>query len=80
MTLQELVQTAANLYPVRRAVCFDACSGQASVTCTYKAVIDLATNLSDFLRKHCTLPENSEIGLYCYPGINLPSWIIGYFY
>ncbi|KAJ7326716.1 hypothetical protein JRQ81_016475 [Phrynocephalus forsythii] len=77
MTLQELVQMAANLYPARRAVCFDACGSQTPVTYTYKAVAELATNLTDFLREHCTPTESSEIGLYCYPGINLPSWIIG---
>ncbi|KAL7981791.1 hypothetical protein Chor_000848 [Crotalus horridus] len=43
----------------------------------YKTVINLATELTDFLRKHCHLTENLEIGLYCYPGINLPSWILG---
>uniref|UniRef100_A0ABM5GI35 Beta-alanine-activating enzyme isoform X1 n=2 Tax=Pogona vitticeps TaxID=103695 RepID=A0ABM5GI35_9SAUR len=77
MTLQELVQMAAHLYPARRAVCFDACSSQTPVTYTYKTVVEVARNLTDFLRKHCTLTGSSEVGLYCYPGINLPSWIIG---
>ncbi|XP_015746218.1 beta-alanine-activating enzyme isoform X1 [Python bivittatus] len=77
MTLHEMVQTAARLYPERRAVCFDECSDQTPVTYTYKTVISLATELTDFLRKHCNLTENLEIGLYCYPGINLPSWILG---
>ncbi|KAM6439775.1 beta-alanine-activating enzyme isoform 2-T6 [Liasis olivaceus] len=77
MTLHEMVQTATRLYPERRAVCFDECSDQTPVTYTYKTVISLATELTDFLRKHCNLTGNLEIGLYCYPGINLPSWILG---
>ncbi|XP_013920285.1 PREDICTED: acyl-CoA synthetase family member 4-like [Thamnophis sirtalis] len=77
MTLHEMVQTAARLYPERRAVCFDACNSQIPVYYKYKTVMRLATELTDFLRKHCNLTENLEIGLYCYPGINLPSWILG---
>ncbi|XP_044274089.1 beta-alanine-activating enzyme isoform X1 [Varanus komodoensis] len=77
MTLQEMVQTAARLYAERRAVCFDECNNQTPVVYTYKTVINLATELTDFLREHCHLSENVEIGLYCHTGINLPSWIIG---
>lgn len=77
MTLQGMVQTAASLYPERRAVCFDECSSNTPVFYTYKTVIRLATELTDFLRKHCCVTECLEIGLYCYPGINLPSWILG---
>uniref|UniRef100_A0A8C6YG77 Beta-alanine-activating enzyme n=1 Tax=Naja naja TaxID=35670 RepID=A0A8C6YG77_NAJNA len=77
MTLHEMVQTAARLYPERRAVCFDACNHQIPVSYKYKTVMSLATELTDFLRTHCNLTENLEIGLYCYPGINLPSWILG---
>ncbi|XP_062991428.1 beta-alanine-activating enzyme [Elgaria multicarinata webbii] len=77
MTLQEIVQTAARLYAERKAVCFDECNNQTPVIYTYKTVINLATELTVFLRKHCNLFENVEIGLYCHPGINLPSWIIG---
>ncbi|XP_053113285.1 beta-alanine-activating enzyme isoform X2 [Hemicordylus capensis] len=77
MTLQEMVQTAASLYPERRAVCFDESNNKAAVIYTYRTVINLATKLTDFLREHCCLTENLEIGLYCYPGIDLPSWILG---
>uniref|UniRef100_A0A8C5WT52 AMP-dependent synthetase/ligase domain-containing protein n=1 Tax=Laticauda laticaudata TaxID=8630 RepID=A0A8C5WT52_LATLA len=77
MTLHEIVQTAARLYPERRAVCFDACNHQIPVSYQYKTVMSLAGELTDFLRTHCNLTENLEIGLYCYPGINLPSWILG---
>ncbi|XP_034267279.1 beta-alanine-activating enzyme isoform X3 [Pantherophis guttatus] len=77
MALHEMVQTAARLYPERRAVCFDACNHQIPVSYMYKTVMSLATELTDFLRKHCNLTENLEIGLYCNPGINLPSWILG---
>ncbi|XP_053259085.1 beta-alanine-activating enzyme isoform X1 [Podarcis raffonei] len=77
MTLHEIVQTAASLYPERRAVCFDECINKVPVIYTYKTVINLAIELTDFLKKHCNFTERFEIGLYCYPGINLPSWIIG---
>ncbi|XP_070613319.1 beta-alanine-activating enzyme [Erythrolamprus reginae] len=77
MTLHEMVQNAAKLYPERRAVCFDACNHQVPVYYKYKTVISLAAELTDFLRKNCNFVENLEIGLYCYPGINLPSWILG---
>uniref|UniRef100_A0A2D4PRU7 AMP-dependent synthetase/ligase domain-containing protein n=1 Tax=Micrurus surinamensis TaxID=129470 RepID=A0A2D4PRU7_MICSU len=77
MTLHEMVQTAARLYPERRAVCFDACNHHIPVSYKYKTVMSLAKELTDFLRTHCNLTENLEIGLYCYPGINLPSWILG---
>lgn len=78
MTLQQIVQTAANLYPERRAVCFDECNNKIPATYTYKTVTTLATELTDFLKKNCNFTENVVIGLYCCPGINLPSWIIGY--
>ncbi|XP_060102373.1 beta-alanine-activating enzyme [Heteronotia binoei] len=77
MTLQQIAQTAANLYPERRAVCFDECNNKIPATYTYKTVTTLATELTDFLRGKCNLTGNLVIGLYCYPGINLPSWIIG---
>ncbi|XP_015281810.1 PREDICTED: acyl-CoA synthetase family member 4 isoform X2 [Gekko japonicus] len=77
MTLQQIVRTAARLYPERRAVCFDECNNKTPATYTYKTVTTLATELTDFLRGKCNLTENFVIGLYCCPGINLPSWIIG---
>ncbi|XP_042324376.1 beta-alanine-activating enzyme isoform X2 [Sceloporus undulatus] len=77
MTLQEIFQTTARLYPERRAVCFDECNNQTPIIYTYKTVKYLASELTAFLRNHCKLDEHFEIGLYCYPGINLPSWIIG---
>ncbi|XP_077158160.1 beta-alanine-activating enzyme isoform X2 [Paroedura picta] len=77
MTLQQIVQTAANLYPERRAVCFDDCNNTVPAVYTYKTVITLATELTDFLRGKCNPTADFVIGLYCCPGINLPSWIIG---
>nr|XP_056711429.1 beta-alanine-activating enzyme [Euleptes europaea] len=77
MTLQRIAQTAANLYPERKAVCFDECNNKIPATYTYKTVTTLATELTDFLREKCDLTGSLVIGLYCYPGINLPSWIIG---
>ncbi|NXU53145.1 ACSF4 enzyme, partial [Turnix velox] len=77
MTLQELVNQAAGLYSDRTAVWFDECSDKPPTLYTYGTVVKLATELTAFLQKHCDLQGKCEIGLYCYPGINLPSWILG---
>lgn len=77
MLLQELVSQAAGLHPHRAAVCFDACTGKPPAFYTYSTVVELAVELTAFLQKHCGRRGKCEIGLYCYPGINLPSWILG---
>ncbi|XP_074848915.1 beta-alanine-activating enzyme isoform X4 [Carettochelys insculpta] len=77
MTLQEMVHQAASLYSDRRAVCFDECNDKPPVCYTYKEVISLATELTVFLQNYCVHRGSIEIGLYCNPGINLPSWILG---
>ncbi|NXA22767.1 ACSF4 enzyme, partial [Ibidorhyncha struthersii] len=77
MTLQELVNKAASLYSDRKAVWFDECNDKPPTFYTYAAVVKLATELTAFLQKHCDQQGKCEIGLYCYPGINLPSWILG---
>ncbi|NXS56694.1 ACSF4 enzyme, partial [Brachypteracias leptosomus] len=77
MTLQEMVNRAASLYSDRKAVWFDECNDKPPVFYTYAMVVKLATELTTFLQKHCDQQGRCEIGLYCYPGINLPSWILG---
>ncbi|XP_003415938.1 beta-alanine-activating enzyme isoform X2 [Loxodonta africana] len=77
MTLQELVHQAASLYSDEIAVCFDECNNQPPVYCTYKTLVNDASELSGFLQLHCDFQGIQEIGLYCHPGINLPSWILG---
>ncbi|KAM7168240.1 beta-alanine-activating enzyme isoform 2-T3 [Macrochelys suwanniensis] len=77
MTLQEMVHQAASLYSDRKAVCFDECNDKPPVFYTYKEVLSLATELTVFLQNYCDHRGTFEIGLYCYPGINLPSWILG---
>ncbi|XP_010572830.1 PREDICTED: acyl-CoA synthetase family member 4 isoform X2 [Haliaeetus leucocephalus] len=77
MTLQELVNCAASLYSDRQAVWFDECNGKPPTFYTYATVVKLAMELTAFLQKHCDPQGKCEIGLYCYPGINLPSWILG---
>ncbi|KAB1282527.1 Beta-alanine-activating enzyme [Camelus dromedarius] len=77
MTLQELVHQAASLYSDKTAVCFDECNNQPPVYYTYKTVVNTASELSHFLLLHCDFQGIREIGLYCQPGINLPSWILG---
>ncbi|XP_014801065.1 PREDICTED: acyl-CoA synthetase family member 4 [Calidris pugnax] len=77
MTLQELVNQAAGLYSDRKAVWFDECNDKPPASYTYATVVKLAMELTAFLQKHCHQQGKCEIGLYCYPGINLPSWILG---
>lgn len=77
MMLQELVARAAGLHSDRAAVWFDECTGKPPAFYTYATVVELAVELTAFLQKHCDLQGKCEIGLYCYPGINLPSWILG---
>ncbi|XP_055485176.1 beta-alanine-activating enzyme isoform X1 [Psammomys obesus] len=77
MTLQELVQQAAAMYLDRRAVCFDEGNSQLPTCYTYKTLLSEASELSSFLLAHCDFGGIREIGLYCQPGINVPSWILG---
>lgn len=77
MTLQELVLQAASIYSDNKAVCFDECDSQPPVYLTYKTVLSVASELSNFLLAHCDLQGTREIGLCCQPGINVPSWILG---
>ncbi|CAN0047837.1 unnamed protein product [Bubo scandiacus] len=77
MTLQELVNRAASLYSDRKAVWFDECNDKPPTFYTYATVVKLAVELTAFLQKHCDQQGKLEIGLYCYPGIDLPSWILG---
>ncbi|NXN98276.1 ACSF4 enzyme, partial [Rhinopomastus cyanomelas] len=77
MTLQELLKQAASLYPDREAVCFDECNGKPPASHTYTMVVKLATELTAFLQERCGQQGKCEIGLYCYPGVNLPAWILG---
>ncbi|NXR69928.1 ACSF4 enzyme, partial [Rhadina sibilatrix] len=77
MLLQELVARAAGLHSDRAAVCFDECAGKPPAFHTYASMAQLAAELTAFLQKHCAHQGKCEIGLYCYPGINLPSWILG---
>lgn len=68
---------AASLYSDRKAVWFDECNDKPPTFYTYATVVKLAVELTAFLQKHCDPQGKCEIGLYCYPGINLPSWILG---
>ncbi|NWH69609.1 ACSF4 enzyme, partial [Piaya cayana] len=77
MTLQEMVNEAASLHSDRKAVWFDGCNDKPPNSYTYATVVKLAMELTTFLQQHCDEQGKCEIGLYCYPGINLPSWILG---
>uniref|UniRef100_F6W7A3 Beta-alanine-activating enzyme n=1 Tax=Ornithorhynchus anatinus TaxID=9258 RepID=F6W7A3_ORNAN len=76
-TLHEMVLQAAVPHSDRTAVCFDQCDDRLPVYFTYKTVVEMAAELTRFLQTHCDPQETREIGLCCYPGIRLPSWILG---
>lgn len=77
MTLHDMVAQAASLHSGRKAVWFDECNDGPPTFYTYATVIKHAMELTAFLQKYCDPQERCEIGLYCSPGINLPSWILG---
>nr|XP_044986196.1 beta-alanine-activating enzyme [Jaculus jaculus] len=77
MTLQELVQQAASAHLDRVAVCFDECNGRPPVCHSYKTMLSAASELASFLQSHGDLQGIWEIGLFCQPGVNVPSWILG---
>ncbi|NXU82715.1 ACSF4 enzyme, partial [Xiphorhynchus elegans] len=77
VALQELVARASRRHSDRAAVWFDRGTGEPPAVRTYSTVLELARELTAFLREHCGQQGKREIGLYCYPGINLPSWILG---
>ncbi|NXX93900.1 ACSF4 enzyme, partial [Centropus bengalensis] len=77
VTLQGMVAQAAALHSDRKAVWFDEGRGKPPASYTYATVLKLAVELTAFLQQHCQEQGKCEIGLYCYPGINLASWILG---
>ncbi|XP_048798966.1 beta-alanine-activating enzyme isoform X4 [Lagopus muta] len=77
MTLHDMVAQAASLHSGRKAVWFDECNDGPPTFYTYATVIKHAMELTAFLQKYCDPQGRCEIGLYCSPGINLPSWILG---
>ncbi|KAG8453773.1 hypothetical protein GDO86_000411 [Hymenochirus boettgeri] len=75
-TLHDMVLQAATKYAHENAVCFHA-SQEPAVFYTYKNMMKLADELAVFLKLYCSNGESCKIGLYCNPGINLPSYIMG---
>ncbi|XP_075422266.1 beta-alanine-activating enzyme isoform X2 [Ascaphus truei] len=75
-TLHEMVVHAAARHADRNAVCFHSYE-QPPVFYTYRKMMQLAQELTVFLKSHCSDRKKCQIGLYCHPGINLPSWILG---
>ncbi|KAM4710151.1 beta-alanine-activating enzyme isoform 2-T2 [Discoglossus pictus] len=73
-TLHELVLHAAAHHAYRHAVCFHSYERLPEYY-TYNKLVTLAKELANFLKFHCG--ERCKIGLYCQPGVNLPSWILG---
>ncbi|XP_043918422.1 beta-alanine-activating enzyme [Protopterus annectens] len=77
VTLHGMVLQAAACYSDRKAVCFDYCDGDTSVSYTYSTVLRLAKELTTCLQQHCRLSDCYAVGVYCHLDINLPSWILG---
>ncbi|XP_064190071.1 beta-alanine-activating enzyme isoform X1 [Anguilla rostrata] len=75
-TLHEMVQEAASLHSARTAVTFDSCTELGIISRTYNELLSLANELTNLLKEHGRL-SGQIFGLYCHPGINLPSWILG---
>ncbi|XP_069833752.1 beta-alanine-activating enzyme isoform X2 [Dendropsophus ebraccatus] len=73
-TLHDVVVQAAALHRDRRAVCFQPYN-KVPVYYTYLEMLQRAEELTLFLKCHDV--ESKTIGLYCQPGINVPSWILG---
>ncbi|KAK6493094.1 beta-alanine-activating enzyme isoform X1 [Huso huso] len=76
-SLHDLVQRAAHIHSDKIAVCFDDCSGATPVYISYNEVINGARELTSLLNIQCDINNRSVFGLYCQPGINLASWILG---
>ncbi|XP_075052130.1 beta-alanine-activating enzyme isoform X2 [Mixophyes fleayi] len=75
-SLHGMVVHAAAVHGDRKAVCFQTYDG-TPVFCTYQEMMWRAEELTVFLKSHVYHLENKLIGLYCHPGIHLPSWIMG---
>ncbi|KAL2089889.1 hypothetical protein ACEWY4_014577 [Coilia grayii] len=75
-TLHEVVQKAASAQSSRTAVTFDNGTATGVLTLTYKELISASNELTNLLR--CSSLQNEHlIGLFCYPEVNLPVWVLG---
>ncbi|KAM5194147.1 beta-alanine-activating enzyme isoform 2-T2 [Mantella aurantiaca] len=74
--LHEMVIKAAAAYKNRKAVCFQTFDGPP-VFCTYGEMIQLAEELTCFLKSLLNGLQKCVIGLFCQPGRHLLSWILG---
>ncbi|XP_077333569.1 beta-alanine-activating enzyme isoform X1 [Lithobates pipiens] len=75
-TLHKMVITAAAVYKHRKAVCFQTYDGPPTFY-TYEEMMQLAEELTCFLKSLLNGLQKCVIGLFCQPGIQLPSWILG---
>ncbi|KAM8939500.1 beta-alanine-activating enzyme [Pelodytes ibericus] len=75
-TLHSMVVEAVEQHEDRKAVCYHRLE-QPPLFLTYKQMMELAGELTGFLKSHCLYSKKYKIGLYCQPGIHLPSWIMG---
>ncbi|XP_018431161.1 PREDICTED: acyl-CoA synthetase family member 4 [Nanorana parkeri] len=71
-----MVIKAAAVYKNRKAVCFQTYDGPPAF-CTYEEMMQLAEELTCFLKSLLNGLQNCVIGLFCQPGIHLLSWILG---
>ncbi|XP_068134701.1 beta-alanine-activating enzyme isoform X2 [Hyperolius riggenbachi] len=75
-TLHRMVINAATVHKNRKAVCFQPYDGPP-IFHTYELMMLHAEELAHFLTSQFNGLQKCVVGLYCQPGIHLPSWIIG---
>ncbi|KAL4635439.1 acyl-CoA synthetase family member 4 isoform X1 [Arapaima gigas] len=75
-TLHGLVLSAAGAHAARVAVTFDGGGAEGSVSLSYSELLSGAARLSGLLRDGAPTVE-PLFGLYCEPGLQVPTWILG---
>lgn len=76
-TLHQMVQEAASVYSSRTAVTFDGGTETGILKLTYEELLAGSNKLTNLFRT-ISLQNERLIGLFCYPDVNLPLWVLGY--
>ncbi|XP_076134328.1 beta-alanine-activating enzyme isoform X1 [Alosa pseudoharengus] len=75
-TLHEMVQEAASVYSSRTAVTFNSGTEMGMSRLTYEELLSSSNKLTNLFRS-TSLQNEHLIGLFCYPDVNLPLWVLG---
>lgn len=76
-TLHEMVQEAASAHCNRIAVTFNNGTETGVSTLTYEELLSASNGLTNLFRSS-SLQNEHVIGLFCYPDVNLPLWVLRY--